>query len=148
MISLSLKDYAVEKGIGTFGADLFVRQMPDTPDNCVCIFDESGVITPEMHSYDADSFGTHWLVRGSYSWASAKVLEIHRKVTNMSGVYAGISILVTFIQNEPMFVENDDKGRAVFSIHYTHDCSIGNNANRQSIREFGIFDETFDGTFG
>jgi|SRR5690625_485787 len=130
MLSTGLKDYAETQGIGVFGQDLFVRMMPDGPDNAICIYDEPGVVTPEMHSMDADSFGSQWLIRGSFRWAKAKTLEIHRAVTSLSGEYDGIHILDTHIQTSPAFVENDEKGRAVYSIHYTHDCSIGQNIHR------------------
>ena len=133
MLATGLKDYAVSEGVGVFGTDLFIRIMPDRPDNAICIFDEPGQPTAEMNSYDADSFGSQWLIRGSYTFAKEKVLEIHRKIVGLSGIYDGIHILDTHIQTEPAFVENDEKGRAVYSMHYTHDCSIGQNKHRTAI---------------
>jgi hypothetical protein len=144
MLSDSLATYAESVGIGTKGVDLFARIMPDSPDNAVCIFDEPGPVTTEMHTFDADMLGTHWMVRGSYTWAMAKVMEIHRKVSNLHGEY-GFYILQTFIQTSPAFVENDDKGRAIYSVHYTHDVSIGGNLYRQGF-DLQTFDETFDET--
>jgi len=60
-------------------------------------------------------------------------LEIHRKVAGLHGTFDGIHILDTHIQTPPAFVENDAKDRAVYSIHYVHDCSIGQNKHRTTI---------------
>lgn len=130
MLSNNLKDYAVSAGIGVFGSDLFVRKYPDSPDDMVCIYDDAGIVPTGGHDYDMDVFGSKWLVRGDYTYASNKILEIHRKVSGLMQDFGQINVMVTHIQSEPQFVENDDKGRAVYSAHYLHYCSIGGNVFR------------------
>lgn len=133
MLSDELAEYAAAEGIGTLGVDLFTRLMPDRPDNAICIYDEPGIVTAEMHSMDADSFGSHWMIRGSATWVKAKIFEIHRRLPSLSGEFGGIHILDTHIQTPPAFVENDSRSRAVYSAHYIHDCSIGQNIHRTPI---------------
>lgn len=130
MVSVGLKDYLEAESVGTLGTDLFVSQMPDTPDNCFCIYDESGPTLPEMSSYDANNFGTQILVRGSFSYCKSKMFELLRKIPMLSGVYDDVQIIDTHIQNFPQFVEVDKKGRRVYSIHFLHYCNIGNNEFR------------------
>lgn len=130
MIATGIKDHLVAQGVGTFGTDLFVSQMPDTPDNVMCVFDEAGPVLPEMSSYDADNFGTMIMVRGSYSFVKAKMIAIHRAVTSLAGTFDSIRIIDTHIQSEPKYIETDNKGRRVYTVHYTHYCNLGNNLNR------------------
>src|SRR5690625_4315450 len=127
MLALGLSQYAESQGIGIQGVDLFVRLMPDSPDNAICLYDEPRTVSSETQSYSADSFGSHWMIRGTYAFASQKALEIHRSIAGLHGELDGIHILDTHIQTPPAFVENDARGRTIYSIHYIHDCNIGQN---------------------
>lgn len=133
MLSIAVKDFLVANSIGTYGTDIFVRVMPDTPNNAICIFDEPGTIATENQRYDLDNFGYEIMVRGSHSWVMDKLFKIHRIIVQWDGDYTltfegnsySVSILETMTQTTPAFVENDDKGRAVFTAHYESECSIG-----------------------
>lgn len=133
MLARGLANYIADQGIATEDQDLFFRLMPDSPDNAICVYGEAGLITSEMHSYQADSFGSKWLIRGSYAWAQEKTDQIHKAIAGLTGTIDGIYILATFIQTSPAFAENDDKGRAVFSIHYIHDCEVSGSMHRTPI---------------
>jgi len=131
MIANGLAEYLATLSVGTTGVDLFIRSMPDTPDNAICLYDEPGFVLQESHTFDEDAFGSQITTRGSYTFAHDKILEIHRIITNITGTFDGIEIRQTTIQTSPSFVENDDKGRAVYSAHYEHHCKIGQNINRK-----------------
>ena len=89
MLATGLKDYLEAEGVGTFGTDLFISKFPDTPNDAFCIFDEAGAVLPEMSSYDANNFGTHILVRGSYSHCKDIILQLLRKIPMWSGTPGG-----------------------------------------------------------
>ena len=131
MIATGIKDYLESQGVGTYETDLFVRVMPEKPDNAICVYDEPGNVTDEMHSYDVDSFGSQIIVRGTYAFVKAKMLEIHRKVAGLMRVTLdGIYIGATHIQTPPAAIGTDKKGRAEYSVHYVHHCNIGGNEFR------------------
>lgn len=125
MLSTAYKDFLVANSIGTYGTDLFIRVMPDEPDDAICIFDEPGTILTENLRYDLDNFGYEIMVRGSYSYVLAKVKAIHKITPQWTGTYDSIEVLETFTITTPAFIENDDKGRVVYTAHYESECSIG-----------------------
>lgn len=128
-------NYLHSQSLGTKGQNLFVSVMPDadgTPDNCIAIFDETGVIPEGTQDYDIDGFGTQILVRGDYDWATEKIIEIHRYVPGWTND-APIKVISTHIQSEPTGIGNDAEGRTQYSVHYEHYCEIGNNKHRTEI---------------
>ncbi len=133
MLSVAVKDFLVANSIGTYGTDIFIRVMPDTPDDAICIFDEPGTINTENLRYDLDNFGYEIMFRGSYAWVMDKLFKVHRITPQWTGDYTitvegndyDVSILETFTQTTPAFIENDDKGRVVYTAHYESECSIG-----------------------
>lgn len=130
MIAVALKDHLEAEGVGTFGTDLFISVLPDTPDNAFCIFDEAGAVLPEMSSYDANNLGSMIQVRGSYSFCKTTILALLRKVPMWAGTEDGIRVIDTRIETFPQFIETDDQGRRHYTIHFSHYCNIGNNLNR------------------
>lgn len=134
MISDSLAYFCEDIGIGIVGVDIFVRQQPESPDNCITIYDETGVVLAQNQAFDMDTFGSQFLFRGSYEWVSGKALEVHRNIAGLSGKevpFPGdIELISTQIQSVPAFIGNDDRGRVQYSAHYLHDCKIGHNAHR------------------
>ncbi len=130
MIATGLKDYLEAESVGTFGTDLFISKMPDTPNDVLCIYDQTAPVLPEMSSYDANNFGTKILVRGSYSFCKTTILALLRKIPMLAGVYDSIQIIDSRIEGFPEFIEVDDKGRRLYSLNFSHYCNIGNNKNR------------------
>lgn len=130
MFAIGLKDYLEAESVGTYGADLFVSVLPDTPDNAMCIYDEAGAVLPEMSSYDANNFGTEIIVRGSYAFCKGKLLSLLRNVPMLAGTYNDIRVIDTHIQSFPQFIEVDEKGRRKYSVHFTHYANIGENTFR------------------
>lgn len=132
MIANGIADYIAGQGIATLRTELFVSRMPDSPDNAICVFDEPGTSLPEHQDYDSDSFGSMIMVRGDYSFVKEKLIAIHRAVPALSGTYDDIRIIDTKIQTEPAYIEVDEKGRRVYTVHYEHYCNLGNSTNRIS----------------
>jgi len=130
MIATGLKDYLEAESVGTFGTDLFISKMPDTPNDVLCIYDQTAPVLPEMSSYDANNFGTKILVRGSYSFCKTTILALLRKIPMLAGVYDSIQIIDSRIEGFTEFIEVDDKGRRLYSLNFSHYCNIGNNKNR------------------
>jgi len=131
MIATGLKDYLEAQSVATFGTDLFISKFPDTPDNALCIFDQTAPNLDEMSSYDANNFGTKILVRGTYSFCKTTVLALLRNIPMLSGEYDSIRIIDTRIESFPEFIEVDKKGRRLYSLNFSHYCNIGNNVNRK-----------------
>lgn len=136
MISDSLAYFCEDIGIGIVGVDIFVRQQPESPDNCITIYDETGVVLAQNQAYDMDVFGSQFLIRGSYVWVKSKALEVHRNMAGLSGKEVSfpgdIELISTQIQSVPAFIGNDERGRAMYSAHYLHDCRIGHNQHRKT----------------
>ena len=86
MIADQIKDYLVAKGTGTYGTNLFISTIPDTPDNAVCLYDETGTVSDYQGDYGSDWVGLQVKVRGSYAWASVKVWEIHNLITGLHSI--------------------------------------------------------------
>lgn len=117
-----------------FDTNLFVKEMPDSPDNAVCVYDEPGTVLDQNHYDDSDSFGTMIKVRGSYSFVRDTMLLIHRAVPMLGGqTLDGLFVLDTRIQTPPGSIGNDSKGRAEYTVHYEHYVKIGSNKFRTTI---------------
>jgi len=133
MISAGIATYLSDQSLGTLGTDLFVRSMPDTPDNCITVYDEPGVVLNQNHYDNSDSFGTMIKVRGSYAYVKDKILAIHRHVAGLGDTTLdGLYLLDTRIQTAPASIGNDDKGRAEYTVHYLHYTKISNNEHRNN----------------
>ena len=115
---------------GTLGTDLFYSSLPDTPNNVICVFDESGVVQPYQSDYGSDWVGVQILMRGTYSYVK-QLWDIHNFITGINEIDTDDFYLVTStVQNVPFQVEVDDKGRRVWSAHYMYLLSQKDNTNR------------------
>jgi len=104
----------------SFGTDLFVGLMPDSPDECVSIIDTPGT-EPGVGPYYYSSVQV--LVRGGvgeYDSAAALGRDIAAVLHEYTGkpdsstlYYAGIWQL-----SEPFFIGVDEKNRPLFSTNY------------------------------
>lgn len=124
-IELAWKDFLVDEGIGTYGTDLFVRIQPDEPANCITLFMQSAPQGIEHQRYDLENTGIKVMIRGSHSYCSSKIVAIQSVAPQMSGTYNGLLIRETLIQTPPTFIENDEMGRAIYTINYESEYSLG-----------------------
>ena len=103
-----------------FGTDLFVGDMPESPDNCICVMDTGG-FAPSIGPYYHPS--VQILVRGtvgSYSetiaQAQALCITLHAYYGTPSGssfYYAGVWSL-----GDPFYIGVDENNRPLFSINF------------------------------
>ena len=114
-----LRTYLQSEGLGTFGTDLFVSQRPDSPDNCIILYDETGIVSDYQSDYGSDWVGVQVMTRGSYSYAQSKIWDIHNTVTAWTdGSTDDFTLVTTTIQTPPAQIDIDEKGRRVFTAHY------------------------------
>lgn len=133
MIAGGIADYIDSNNLLDKGVNLFVSIMPDSPDNCACVYDEAGAVKDQNHYDNSDSFGTMIKFRGSYSWIKTNLLAVHRLVTGLGNITLdGLYLLDTRIQTEPMPIDIDEKGRREYTVHYEHYVKIGGNTNRNN----------------
>lgn len=132
MIAGGIQTYLIDQSIGD-SSNVFVRSMPDSPDNCITIYDEPGVVLNQNHYDNSDSFGTMIKVRGSYAFAKDKILSIHRHIAGLGELLLdGMYLLDTRIQTAPASIGNDDRGRVEYTVHYIHYIKISNNEHRNN----------------
>jgi hypothetical protein len=121
--SEDIKDMLVASSAGlghTFGIDMFISEMPDSPDVCYCIYDTGG-IEPEVQ-YEYDRPAVQVRVRGAKSgyrsaWLAAKDIRdtlhgVHNETWN-STRYVGI-----WCMGDILFAGYDDSGRPQFTINF------------------------------
>lgn len=122
MIAEELALYLQEQGYGTKGSDLFLGYQPDTPDNCIVVYDESTPISEDSHTLSVDLVGVQILIRDkSYIHARNKAVNIHSDLAGFGGrpfIDDGIMVHALFIETSPTSIGMDDKARSEWSSHY------------------------------
>ncbi len=132
------KDILVAEGIGTAynastapDGDLFISQFPDSPDNCIILWDESGIPDPVDNAYARDGYGLMVYVRGSYSYAKGKIWTIHRELVGRTlESHTDGTLVQCMIQASPTEIENDNQGRRVFTAHYVSPVELTESKHR------------------
>ena len=127
------KDIIETAGLGTFVTNLFISQNPDV-DDCIILYDEAGIPMSVDNAYAIDGYGLMVMTRGSYSYAKDKIWDIHRELVGRTMESHDDGTLVhCMIQSPPQYVENDDKGRRVFTAHYVSPVEQTTTGNRITI---------------
>jgi len=103
----------------TFGTNIFVGLMPDSPDACVSVLDSPG-LPPDPNGYYLPY--VHILVRGGqgeYLSTSDRAAAIMAAVHEYKGTPTGASYYYTGVwaTSEPFFIGTDDNLRPLFSIN-------------------------------
>jgi len=121
--SQDIKDFLLESSTGLsiiFATDLFVAKMPETPDECVCIYDSGGG-SPEVN-YEYDFPSVQVRVRGNRfayqtGWALAKDVRdvLHGKTNEIINSTRYIQIVSS---GDIIFVTWDEMERPIFSINF------------------------------
>lgn len=120
--SEDIKDMLEDSGSGTgltFATDLFIAQMPSSPDKCVCVYDTAGE-SPGYNDYY--KLGIQIVVRGdkeayldAYDLANTIQVYLHEKnnETWNSTRYIGV-----WGEGDILFMGWDDNQRPMFSINF------------------------------
>ena len=115
---VDMKDYLVEPSESTyvFGVNLFIGQLPETPDMAVCLFDTSGASAEQYSIFNPT---VQVLVRGKqgkYEDAYAKANEVVDVFHEMANTELGSTqYILIWKMTEVGHVGNDTKGRPIFS---------------------------------
>ena len=121
MIAESLMKWIDTEGLGTEGTDLFCSHMPDKPDNCVVVYDESSPSLDMSQALALDRFGIEIRVRDSvYESARDLIIDIHKALVGFSGLLAPSTPEVVMVDpmTSPTFLERDDSKRSIWTAHY------------------------------
>jgi len=121
--SQDIKDFIIESSAGlslVFATDLFVAKMPETPDECVCIYDSGGGAPEANYEYDYPSVQIR--VRGDRmgyqaGWALAKDIKdtLHGKTNETINSTRYIQIVCS---GDIIFVAWDELERPIFSVNF------------------------------
>jgi len=106
-------------GIGTFATDLFLHQMPDTPDACISVHDTGG-FDPEPHDYNKPTVQVR--VRGDKmgyldAWNQAEdIKDALHELTNET--FGGTRYIQIMMQGDILDIGDDEKGRPVLTLNF------------------------------
>lgn len=111
--------YLQTNSIGALGTDLFLSQMPDSPDDAIALYEYAGNTPSRMG--DNRRPGLQVKVRGDYETARAKIDEIYTLLSKIGNEYEddapeGVTINgTTYLHfetvQEPFPLGVDDNGR-------------------------------------
>lgn len=100
---------------GTLEEDLFVSQIPSSPDNCVAVYDTGG-LAPEF--FEKPTVMVHVRNR-SYEAGYALALDIKQHLDRMYGVVIGDTrYICIWALQEPAFLQYDSNKRAIFAVNF------------------------------
>jgi hypothetical protein len=121
--SQDIKDFLLESSTGltlVFSTDLFVAKMPETPDECACVYDTGGWMPMADYEYDMPSIQIR--VRGERmgyraGWLLANDIKgaLHGKANETINNTRYIHIICN---SDIMFVAWDESDRPIFSINF------------------------------
>lgn len=106
-------------GVGTLGVDIFLGQLPASPDNVAAVYEYAGE-PPELHS-NIEFPSVQVLVRDrTYSAGRQRIGQV---LTTLHGfhetVVSGKRYLLIKANQSPAFLERDDNNRVIFVINFT-----------------------------
>lgn len=134
MVGESLTAYLEDEGIGTKADDLWLGSQPESPDDCVTVYDETAPVLDESQAFTIDTGGVQVLIRNTnYLDAKNKAKEIHQKVSGFrldSFSEDGPWIRQTHIVTPPSSIGKDEKDRHEWSIHYSFEYLSEDNEHR------------------
>jgi len=119
MIGEAFMSYLAAEGFGTVGTDLFLGFQPDSPDDCITIYDTAPPVLTESQGLQVDNMTCQVLVRNvDYLQARDTIADIHHKIVGYDGVMGNFDVTAVFIEQAPASIGLDEKGRAEWSAHY------------------------------
>ncbi len=110
------------QGHGTENIDIFLGFMPESPVNCIVIYDETAPTNAESSCLEVDNFGIQITVRNSsYNVAYSKCRAIHKEIAGFGGsalIAGGDEISYITVETAPNSIGKDEKGRNQWTSHY------------------------------
>lgn len=117
-----IQDLLNGSGLFTEGTNLFIGKMPDTPHECVCVYDIAGMPPNAMIAHDEFPMvtvhvrGERFAYANSYSNCRTVITELHRKANYM--VDSSVRIISILSQHDPIFLGYDEKERPTWSMSF------------------------------
>lgn len=120
-VNEDMKDVIVAAGYGTFGTDLFVGVLPDTPNLCVALIESGSWREPEPNP-DLEYPTMQVLVRGGtneYLKARDKMEDIYAHLRDIGQVTVGTTFYGgVWCSSGPTSIGRDERERPVFSANF------------------------------
>ncbi|MBW2030730.1 MAG: hypothetical protein JRJ31_16830 [Deltaproteobacteria bacterium] len=108
-------------GVGTFGTDLFIGREPDSPNDCVTIYDTGGQEPVMNYTYDYPTVQIR--VRGSrmgYKAAWTKANSIKEALNGLTNeTWNSTRYIQIEAMGDPLFLGYDKEQRPVFVINFS-----------------------------
>lgn len=126
MLLDELGAYMQTQGIGTLGTDLFIGQMPDSPDAAVTLYEYGGIAPTHALGGGAARFErprVQVVARATtYTAARSKIESVYKLLDQVAGVImSSVRYLRIEAVQAPMFLERDANSRVVmvcnFQVH-------------------------------
>jgi len=118
MLLEDVASYLQSQGTGTIGADIFLGQLPVSPDNVVAIFEYAGE-PPDLH-WQGEYPGLQILVRNkNYEVGRQKIEQVKNVLHGLAEtVVNGHRYLLIRANQSPAFLQRDENGRAIFVCNF------------------------------
>ena len=118
MLMRDIAQILQNNGIGVLGTDIFLGQLPVSPDNCMALFEYAGE-PPDLHS-NVEYPGLQVLVRsGNYESGRSKIEQIRSVLHGLNEITVDNHRYLLIRANQsPEFLERDENNRAVFVCNF------------------------------
>lgn len=116
-----MADASVAPDIGTVATDIFIGELPPSPDNCVAIFGLPGQVIGDQREVAPLQFPRFQVIvrNTNYDTASAKMQDVRTKLHGKYGVdLASWRVLRCHAEQEGGPIGSDDQNRFEFSINF------------------------------
>lgn len=133
MIGTQVVDYLHAQNLGTKGTNLFLGFMPDQPDDCTAVYEETAPVLTEMSAYGVDAVGIQITARAkNYIDARTRLYNVHLKIAGFTGLFAtgGYRVSQFIITSPPSSIGRDEKNRGEWTVHYAARILVTGNTNR------------------
>ncbi|SMB97778.1 hypothetical protein SAMN00808754_1941 [Thermanaeromonas toyohensis ToBE] len=118
MLLNDIAAYLQANGVGTVGTDIFLGQLPATPDNVAALFEYAGE-PPDLHS-NVEYPGLQVLVRNkNYAAGRQKIEQIRNVLHGLTEtIVNGRRYLLIRARQSPEALPRDENGRAIFVCNF------------------------------
>lgn len=110
------------KGYGTFGTDIFLDYKPNSPNNCITVYNISAPVLSESSSLSVDQFGIQVAVRNILAETCQSITkDIFKKFIGFGGeplTAGGETVSMTFVDTVPTSSGKDEKERAEWTCQF------------------------------
>lgn len=112
---------ATSPDIGTVATDIFIGELPGTPDNCVAIFGQPGSVIGDQREVASLQFPRFQVIirNKDYDLGSAKLQDVRTKLHGKYGLMLpSWRVLRLHAEQEGGPIGSDDQNRFEFSINF------------------------------